>query len=107
MTVDETFVAMQEIFNPAAAGGLSKTFQWNITGEETGKWALKIANQTCELIRDGVEKPDITLTMSDKDWLSIAEGKMDAMNAFMTGKVKVAGDMMLAMRIQNLFPVKR
>lgn len=107
MTIDETFVTMQQIFNPSAAAGLNKTFQWNITGEDAGKWALKVANQTCELVRGGVEKPDITLTMSDKDWLSVAEGKLDAMNAYMTGKVKVAGDMMLAMRIQNLFPVKR
>lgn len=63
-------------------------------------------NQTCTVIPDGVEKADITFTVSDKDWLSIAEGKLDAMNAFMTGKLKLAGDMMLAMRVPNLFPVK-
>jgi len=107
MTVDETFTTMQTIFNPSAAAGMNKTLQWNISGEEAGKWALKIANQTCELIRDGVEKPDITFIVSDKDWLAIAEGKMDAMNAFMTGKVKVTGDMMLVMRVPNLFPTGR
>lgn len=104
MTVDESFVTMQSIFNSSAAAGLNKTFQFNISGDEAGKWALKVENQTCELIREGVEKPDITMSMLDKDWLSIAEGKLDAMNAFMTGKVKVSGDMMLAMRLQNLFP---
>jgi len=107
MTVDESFVTMQSIFNPSAAAGLNKTFQFNISGEEAGKWALKVANQTCELIRGGVEKPDITMSLLDKDWLAIADGKMDAMNAFMTGKVKVSGDMMLAMRLQNLFPTGR
>ncbi len=107
MTVDESFATMQSIFNPSAASGLNKTYQFNISGEEAGKWALKIANQTCELIRGGVEKPDITMSLLDKDWLAIAEGKMDAMNAFMTGKVKVSGDMMLAMRLQNLFPQNR
>ena len=107
MTVDESFVTMQSIFNPSAAAGLNKTFQFNISGDEAGKWALKVANQTCELIRGGVEKPDITMSLLDKDWLSIADGKLDAMNAFMTGKVKVSGDMMLAMRLQNLFPTGR
>ena len=104
MTVAETFEAMQTLFNPTAAAGLNKTIQWNISGEEAGKWAVKIANQTCEVISGGVEKPDLTLSMSDKDWLAITEGKLDAMNAFMTGKVKATGDISLAMRINNIFP---
>jgi putative sterol carrier protein len=107
MTVAETFEEMQKLFNPAAAAGMNKTYQWNITGEQAGKWALRIANQTCEVIPGGVEKPDLTMTMSDKDWLAIAEGKLDPMNAFMTGKVKTAGDMMLAMRLPQLFPQQR
>ena len=107
MTVAETFEIMKSVFNPAAAAGLNKIFQWDISGEETGKWAVKIANQTCEIIPGGVDNPNITLIMSDKNWLAIAQGEIDAMNAYMTGKVKVTGDMMLAMRIPQLFPVKR
>ena len=107
MTVAETFEAMTTLFNPAAAAGLNKTFQWNITGDEAGQYALKIENQNCTLTKGSAEKPDITFTISDKDWLAIAEGKLDAMNAFMTGKLKVSGDMMLAMRLQQLFPIKR
>ncbi|GAC1400240.1 MAG: SCP2 sterol-binding domain-containing protein [Ktedonobacteraceae bacterium] len=107
MTVDETFTTMESIFNPSAAAGLNKTFQWNISGEQAGTWALKIANQTCELMRSAAEKPDITFNVKDTDWLAIAEGKLDPMNAFMTGKVKVTGDMMLAMRVPNLFPTGR
>ncbi len=107
MTVAETFEIMKSVFNPAAAKGVNKTFQWNVSGEQAGVWAVKVANQTCEVIPGGVEKPDMTLILSDQDWLSIAEGKLDPMNAFMTGKVKVTGDMMLAMKINQLFPVKR
>ncbi|HLI70514.1 MAG TPA: SCP2 sterol-binding domain-containing protein [Ktedonobacteraceae bacterium] len=107
MTVAESFETMVTLFNPNAAGSMNKTLQWNITGEEAGKYALKVANGTCELIKGGVEKPDMTLTMADKDWLAIADGKLDPMNAFATGKLKVAGDMMLAMKIQQLFPIKR
>ena len=107
MTVAEIFETMVNIFNPAAAAGMNKTIQWNISGDEAGKWAFKIANETCELIPGGVEKPDLTMMMSDKDWIAIVEGKLDPMNAFMTGKVKTAGDMMLAMRLQQLFPTQR
>ena len=107
MTVAESFETMVSLFNPAAAGSMNKTLQWNVTGEEAGKYALKVANGTCELITGGVEKPDITFTVADKDWLAIADGKLDAMSAFTTGKLKLAGDMMLAMKVQQLFPVKR
>ncbi|GAC1359883.1 MAG: hypothetical protein NVS2B12_32660 [Ktedonobacteraceae bacterium] len=107
MTVAESVEAMQTLFNPSAATGMNKILQLNVTGDDAGVYALKIANQTCELIRGGVEKPDLNLTMADKDWLAIVEGKLDAMNAFLTGKVKATGDMTLAMRIPNLFPVKR
>lgn len=107
MTVAESFETMVTLFNPAAAGNMNKTLQWNVTGEDAGKYALKVADGKCELITGGVEKPDITFTVADKDWLAIAEGKLDAMSAFTTGKLKLAGDMMLAMKIQQLFPIKR
>lgn len=107
MTVNESFETMASIFNPAAAGSMNKTLQWNITGEEAGVYALKIANGTCELIRGGVEKPDMALTMTDKDWLAIAEGTLNPMTAFTSGKLKLTGDMMLAMKMQQIFPTGR
>ena len=107
MTVAELFETMPDKFNPEAAAGVTKTLQWNITGGQAGVWALKIDDGKATLIPNGVEKPDITFTVSDKDWLAMTEGKLDAMNAFMTGKLKVAGDMMLAMKVPNLFPARR
>ncbi len=107
MTIAELFEQMPSVFNPAAAAGMNKTFQWNITGDEAGVWAFRIDNGQGEVIPGGVEKPDVTFTISDKDWLAITEGKLDGMNAFMTGKLKVSGDMMLAMKLQNLFPTRR
>ena len=107
MTIAELFEQMPSVYNPAAAAGMNKTFQWNITGDEAGVWAFKITNGQGEVIPGGVEKPDVTFTISDKDWLAITEGKLDGMNAFMTGKLKVSGDMMLAMKLQILFPTRR
>lgn len=107
MTIAELFEQMPSVYNPAAAAGMNKTFQWNITGDEAGVWAFKITNGQGEVIPGGVEKPDVTFTISDKDWLAITEGKLDGMNAFMTGKLKVSGDMMLAMKLQSLFPTRR
>lgn len=106
MRVEDTFPAMQKLFNPAAAAGLNKVIQLNVTGEDTGEYALKIHNQTCELVPPGANKADLTLTVSDKDWIAITQGQLNPMNAFLSGKIKTAGDMMLAMKIPNLFPTQ-
>jgi putative sterol carrier protein len=106
MTVDETFEMMKKLFKPTAAAGFNKTIQWNINGMQAGKWAFKIADQTCQLIKGGVDKADLTMSMSDQTWVAIAEGQLDPVHAFMTGNVKMSGDIMLAMHIQDLFPIK-
>src|SRR6059058_4963330 len=107
MTIAELFEQMPSVFNPAAAAGMNKTFQWNITGDEAGVWAFKINNGQGEVIPGGVEKPDVTFTISDKDWLAITEGKLDAQSAFFSGQLKIAGDMGLALRVPQLFPTTR
>lgn len=107
MTVEETFETMVTLFNPAAAKGLNKTFQWNITGEQAGVYALQVANETCELIKGGVEKPDVTFTLKDQDWLKMAEGKLDPQSAFFSGQLKVTGDIGLALRVPQIFPTPR
>jgi putative sterol carrier protein len=106
-TVAEIFEAMPKIFNSAAAAGLTKSFQWNITGEEAGVWAFNVVNGVGELVPGGVEKPDVTFTVSDKDWIALTEGKLDAQSAFFSGQLKIAGDMGLALRVPQLFPTNR
>jgi putative sterol carrier protein len=107
MTVEETFETMVTYFNPAAAAGMNKTLQWNVTGGEAGSYALKIADGACELVKGGVEKPDVTFSVTDQNWLKIASGALDPQSAFFSGALKISGDMGLALKIQQLFPVKR
>lgn len=107
MTITELFEQMANRYNAAVGAGLTKTFQWNITGDEASIWAFKIVNGKGELIPGGVEKPDITITVGDKEWINIVEGRLATRSAFMSGKLKVSGDMTLAMRLQQLFPPNR
>lgn len=104
MTVKELFEALSSRFDTQAAVGLTKTLQWNITGDEPGVWAFEIVDGVGRLIPGGVEKADTTFTTSDNTWLAIAEGRQDAMKAFMLGKLKVSGDVMLAMKVPDFFP---
>jgi putative sterol carrier protein len=101
MTIPEAFEELT--LNPEAVAGVTKTIQWNITGDEAGVWAFQIVDGVGQLIPGGVEKPDVILTVSDKNWIAIGEGRQDPTEAFMTGKLKITGDMMLAMKIPQLF----
>lgn len=104
MTISELFELMPSRLNAEAASGMTKTIQWNITGEENGVWAFQIDNGAGRTIPGGIENPDITFTVSEKNWLAIAEGRLDSMKAFMTGKLKVKGDMTIAVKLPQLFP---
>ena len=45
---------------------------------------------------------DTTIKISWDDWQSMAAGQLDGMTAFMTGKLKVEGDMSNAMQLQGV-----
>lgn len=103
MTVGELFEALSTRFDTDAAAGLNRTLQWKITDEDPGVWAFEISDGKGRLIPGGVDDPDTTFTTTGATWMAIAEGRQDAMKAFMSGKLKVKGDMMLAMKVPKLF----
>lgn len=104
MTVDELFEALAGRLDAEAASGINRTIQWKITDLNPGVWAFRLLDGRGELIPGGVEMPDTTFLTTSDTWMGIAEGRIDAMRAFMTGKLKVQGDMMLALKVPKLFP---
>ncbi|MEU8279778.1 SCP2 sterol-binding domain-containing protein [Microbispora bryophytorum] len=103
MKVNQFFEALPARYNRSAAAGLTKTIQWNITDADPGVWAFEIVDGEGRLVPGGVEKPDTTFITDAETWIAIAQGRQDAMRAFMTGRLKVAGDTMLATRSAELF----
>lgn len=103
--IGDVFEEMTKHFNPAAASGLSVSYQFNISGEQGGIWAFKVENQQCQLIKGGVENPSVEISLADQDWMAIREGKLNSQMAFMQGKLKIKGDMNLAMKLQTMFPI--
>ena len=62
-----------------------------------------IANETIDVQICKHEKPNITISMKESDYLDMINGKLNGQMAFMTGKLKIAGDMGLALKLQSLF----
>jgi len=104
-TVKETFDAMAGRFRADKAAGVNATIQYDISGDQGGTWHAVIKDGTCTVNSGAATNPNLTLGMSAQDWLDMVGGKLSGQMAFMSGKLKLKGDMGLAMKIGGLFQV--
>lgn len=83
-----------------AIGGI---YQFNIKNTEgkTQQWGLDLKNATGSVSIGAPAKADCTLTVGDEDFVSIMTGKVNAQQAFMQGKLKIAGNMGLATKLSG------
>ena len=105
-TADEVgsiFPAMVERLVPEKAAGLNATILFDLSGENGGQYWIRVADGSAETGVGAVDDPNMTLKAAADDWFAITTGEMNAMQAFMTGKVKILGDMGLAMKMQTMF----
>jgi putative sterol carrier protein len=103
MTVNDSFNAMPSRFNADKAAGTSAVVQYNIKGDGGGSWYLTIKDSACSVASGSAEAPDLTLEMAANDWLDIASGKTTGPKLLMLGRLKLKGDMTLAMKLRTLF----
>ena len=67
------------------------------------QYHFRVVNESIEVQAGTHASPSITITMKESDYLDMVNGKLNGQMAFMSGKLKIAGDMGLALRLQNLF----
>jgi putative sterol carrier protein len=103
--VKEVFAKMPESFNANAAQGLNAVFQFDITGDDGGKWNVAVKDGACAVNEGTSDAPTVTLTMDAATWLGMVNKEVNGMQAFMSGKLKASGDIMLAQRFATIFPV--
>ena len=102
-TVADVMQEMQGRFKSDKAVGMNDTFQFDITGDGGGQWNAVIADGQATF-NDGVaDSPSVTITASDVDWIRIVNGQLNPQMAFMTGKIKVKGNIGLATKLGSLF----
>lgn len=87
---------------PQRIAGLNATFQFELTGENGGVWHVVVADADGRLLEGPAENPGVIIQMSSDDFVALADGRLNPTAAFMAGKLKVKGDMGLAMRLQSL-----
>jgi hypothetical protein len=90
--------------NNDAATQPNAIYQFNVTGEGGGEWNLDLTKgKTGDFVSKGIhESPGATITVPSEVWLGMINGSLNPMQAFMSGKIKIDGDMTLAMSLQQV-----
>jgi putative sterol carrier protein len=106
MTTQELMSRIPDGFEPEKAAGLSAVIQLHLTGAEGGVWVMRIEDGKCTVEQGNAPSPKLTLTADAQDFKNLVLGKLDGMAAFMQGKLKLAGDLNLALKLTNFLKVK-
>lgn len=100
------FSLMPENLNVEAARGMDVVIQYNLKDEGGGTYHAVIRDGVCTTGEGPHASPTMTITIKAQDYVDMAMGKLDGRKAFMTGKLKVGGDMGLAMKLSSLFKTR-
>ena len=91
-----------EAADPAKMKGVSAVYQFDLTGDNGGVFHVAVDDGKANVVESEHDSPNITITMAADDFDAMLDGKLNATSAFMAGKLKVKGDMSLAMKLQSL-----
>jgi len=81
---------------------INSVYQFNISGPGGGTWSVDCTQPGGKVAEGAAASPKCTVTATDADFLAIVNGKLNAQMAFMSGKLRIQGDMGLAMKLQML-----
>jgi putative sterol carrier protein len=102
-SVREIFENMHEGFQPDKAEGVNAIFQFDLTGDNGGQYWVKVADKQMEAQQGVHDAPTMTIVSTADDYIALVNGELNPMMAFMQGKIKVKGDMGLALKLQAIF----
>lgn len=99
-SVQEFFDGLPERVTAERIAGVNHTYVFDIEG--AGAWTVAIADGSLT-VTEGVSEGDVTISASEESFEKIMAGETNPTTAYMTGKLKIKGDMGAAMKLQKLF----
>jgi putative sterol carrier protein len=100
MTAREFFESLESRIDPSKTAGMTNSYVFEIDG--AGTWKVDVQDGSVSVAEGGGDA-DATISASEETFEQIASGDMNATTAYMTGKLKIKGDMGAAMKLQKLF----
>lgn len=102
-TIADYVRAMPAGFRPNRATGLQVVYQFELIDAASRLWTVAIANGTCTVSEGQTAPPTVTIGINKADFLQLASGRLNTVQAYREGRIGVRGDMNLAARILDIF----
>lgn len=101
--ISQVFPAMVGRLIPEKAEGINAIIQFDLSGDNGGLYWLRIADGKAEAGEGAAENPKMTLKAAADDFYNVVNGQLNPTQAVFTGKLKIEGDMSLAMKFTTMF----
>ena len=96
----EFFETLESRIDESKTAGMTATYLFDVAG--AGKWTVDVNNGKLN-VSEGGDQADCTISVSEDNFEQLISGDLNPTSAYMTGKLKVKGDMGAAMKLQKLF----
>ena len=103
-SVKDYFETLPQRFQAGAAKGVHATFQFELSGDGGGTYHVKVEDGSMAVAEGPAPTANATIKMKGEDYVKMVNGKLSGTMAFLKGQMKIAGDMMLAQKMQAIFP---
>jgi putative sterol carrier protein len=100
-SVSEFFEGLSSRADPDKIAGVNNTYRFDI--EDAGSWTVDVQDGNVNVAQEGDTEPDVTIAVSEENFQKLISGDLNPTTAYMTGKLKIKGDMGAAMKLQKLF----
>ena len=101
LTISSIMEKLPDYFVPEKAQGIDAIIQFILSGDDGGEWFVTLKDGSLGVDSGKDENPRLTINADGQDMLDIFTGKLNPMAAFSGGKLKVSGDLGLAMKLMN------
>lgn len=104
LTVAKVFENMQNQIStdPSKVANINAVYQFNVTGDDGGEWNVDLTAEAPTVGAGANDAANCTVTLAGEDLIAIVSGSLNPQMAFMTGKIKISGDMGLAMKLGKI-----
>jgi putative sterol carrier protein len=99
-SVQEFFQTLESRADASKTAGMNNSYVFDIDG--AGQWTVRVDDGKVS-VSEGAEDADATISATQETFEKIVAGEQNATSAYMTGKLKIKGDMGAAMKLQKLF----